>query len=491
MKSNIYKLTLIICMLCAVSCEVTNDLDEFKPQYVIDQDRAIVDAKSAELALTGAYSKLTNVEAWPFCSIFASLQAGTSIKGNFSSYALAIDANQPDPNQTSIKQIYAAFYSLIERANLIIREVPSISNQEFFSNPSRQDEIVAEAKILRAIGHFELLRFFGQFYDVNSNLGINVRLTPPADDTPLPRVSVQDTYEAILQDLNDAIASAPDLREKYFVNKTFAKGLKAKVLLYMGDYPEAAIVAKDVIDNSDSNFQLASTFSELFTNASTSILSSNESLFNFYSDASEDIGYGRFWGFGFTEAVASPSYRSLRTQSVVVNGQTISYDGSRIATIAPLGPPFFLPANSKYKFFIETFETFYYLRMAEVYLIYAEAEARSTNSVTTNALEALNAIRIRAGATTTGGNGFETYPATIPLNTFLEVVRMEKLVELGIESGEEWFDLIRYDFADGFNSGFKVSDSKATADNPDKFIFPIPQSSIETSNGVMIQNPSY
>ncbi|MGS0524406.1 RagB/SusD family nutrient uptake outer membrane protein [Zobellia nedashkovskayae] len=129
----------------------------------------------------------------------------------------------------------------------------------------------------------------------------------------------------------------------------------------------------------------------------------------------------------------------------------------------------------------------YHLRAAEVYLIYAEADARATNSVSSDALSALNEIRVRAGATTTGGDGFETYPATITLPQFLEAVRIEKHIELAIEMGEEWYDLVRYHFVDGFD----ITTVKASATDPNKYILPIDAITLEVGGNIVEQNPGY
>ena len=129
--------------------------------------------------------------------------------------------------------------------------------------------------------------------------------------------------------------------------------------------------------------------------------------------------------------------------------------------------------------------------MAEIYLIYAEADARAIKNVSPSALAALNTIRIRAGATSTGSDGFETYPSNISYEELLEAIRIEKLMELATEMGEDWYDLVRYDYADGFGSGFQVSDVKSTATDAEKFIMPIPATSIIAGQNIVKQNPGY
>ena len=63
--------------------------------------------------------------------------------------------------------------------------------------------------------------------------------------------------------------------------------------------------------------------------------------------------------------------------------------------------------------------------------------------------------------------------------------------ELFGEMGEEWYDLIRYDYADGFGSGFQVSDIKPTATNSDKFILPFDEKNLAAGNNIVVQNPGY
>ncbi|SFZ93090.1 Starch-binding associating with outer membrane [Flaviramulus basaltis] len=485
-------------LMCLTSCELTRDLDEFDPLYSLPAETAISDESSAEIALAGMYSILhqNDAEGNPNHSILPSTLSGVNAGGYFvflSAEDNAMIANNPPPDGPALTRIYTGQYVLVNRANWIINGVEKLTDDDFINN-NRRLEIIGEAKAMRALGHFHLLRLFGEFYDTSSSYGVNVRLEPATDDVAQPRVSVQETYDVILNDLDDAIASAPYLRAKYFANKIFVKGLKAKVLLYMGDYAQAATVAKDVIDNSGPNFALTDTFEELFDHSGVATLSNTEALFDVYSDAnqSEGLGLGNFWSI-FT-SVSNWFYDLPNTGTMTVNGQVINYDTARIPFMQT--GAYAIPGlgNGNMKFLQRSglqFETQYWLRMAEVYLIYAEADARSANGVSTDALEALNAIRIRAGATTTGNDGFETYPASITLDQFLQAVRIEKLVELASEQGEDWFDLIRYDYADGFGTGFQVSDQKPTAINSEKFIMPIPVASIEAGGGVIIQNPGY
>jgi len=482
-----------LAILSISSCQLTEDIDDFEPLFSLSAETGISNESTAELALTGAYSgfnQRSGNSGLPELFQIPSKLSGLAING-FSTISspehIGLITNAPIVQGTEASLgAYTRMYDLINRTNWIIEKVPEISDAEF-SNPTRKAEIVAEAKALRALGHFYILRLFGQFYDTSSVYGIVVKTAPTRSSEAFPRNTVQETYDQINQDLDDAISDAPDLRARFFTNKTFAKALKAKVQLYMGNYAEAASLAKDVIDNSGGSFSLAPAYDAIFDNTTNILFNSSEVIFGSKGEPGPGggVGIGNSWGFS---AVVNGAYvASVNTGTLTINGQVINYDNNRVAS--QFVPNQFNEFNCL-KYIsnpTEQFEMVYHLRMAEVYLIFAEANARANNSVTTDALNALNAVRIRAGATTTGGDGFETYPATITLNEFIEAVRIEKYVELGAEQGEEWFDLVRYHFEDGFD----ITTVKPTATTPNRYILPIDVVTIEAGGNVVDQNPGY
>ncbi|MDO6516001.1 RagB/SusD family nutrient uptake outer membrane protein [Zobellia uliginosa] len=486
----IYTLVLILMITCFSSCELAEEIDDFERPFSLGATE-ITNESTAELALTGIYAGFGTFIGGgnPHIYIIPSLLSGVAQPGfSRDAESEAISINVPLATGTvDMRGGYARLYGIINNANWLLEGIEDIP-EATFSNPDRKTEIIAEAKGMRATAHFYLLRLWGQFYDLNSNFGIVVKTTPATSNEAFPRNNVADSYAIIMEDLDNAIAHAPDLRAKYFINKSYAKALKAKVLLYQGNYPQAAALAKEVLDTSGSDFQLAATVTEIFDNTNEALFNSSELLFGSRGITNEeDLRLGNFWGGAYAEL--TDDYRNIFAENVVINGQTISYDdNNRFFEDLSGGAGKFAEF---FPFAEETFEMLYHMRIAELYLIYAEADARANNTVTADALGALNAVRTRAGATTTGADGFETYPINITLPEFLEAVRVEKWVELGTEMGEEWFDLVRYDAADGFGSGFQVSDVKPSATDPDKFILPIPSESIQSGGNVVEQNPGY
>ena len=120
-----------------------------------------------------------------------------------------------------------------------------------------------------------------------------------------------------------------------------------------------------------------------------------------------------------------------------------------------------------------------FLRLAEIYLIHAEAEARQGPTHYAAARTSLKVITDRAGYPENLVNG-------IPDNELLEAIRQHKWLELIAENGEEWFDLVRYTQAGDLGWGTIQKKLKKEW----QLIAPIPKSAM-TGNNKLEQNPQY
>lgn len=485
-----------ISLLLLSSCELAKDLDDYNPLYSLPAETAITNESSADLALTGIYSgfrQRSGGSGNPELYIFPDIMSGysqASFYYNTDPETVGWITNAPlSVGSDTQLGVYTRMYDLINRSNLFLESIAKLSDSDF-ETVGRRDEMIGEASILRAMGHFYLLRLFGQFYDVDSEYGITIKTASSQGADAFPRNKVAEVYEAILVDLDEGIALAPAMRGRMYTNKTFAKALKAKVLLYKGDFSQAAVLAKDVIDNVGTDFSLAADFAAQFQpHTSPALFDNPEVLFGSSGTPDASLGMGNFYD-GFFASIA-PVYFATTYDSINVGGQNIYFDGGRARSVLEENMDYGGYRTLKVKPRSGDYEMIYHMRLAEVYLILAEADARASASVTEVALNALNTLRTVRGATTTGGNGYETYPSSISFDQFMTAVRMEKAMELMAETGETWYDLVRFDYNDGFGSGFKVSDVKATAVNSDKFILPIPQETIDAGGSVVKQNPSY
>lgn len=119
-------------------------------------------------------------------------------------------------------------------------------------------------------------------------------------------------------------------------------------------------------------------------------------------------------------------------------------------------------------------------RFAEVLLSFAEAE-NELSGPTVAARDAIDAIRSRAG--------LGEVPQTIGTEQFRQLIRKERRMEMAFE-GIRYFDLKRWHIAGEVLN--QVTDGILTYKFEDKFYkWPIPQTEIDKSQGVLIQNEDY
>lgn len=142
---------------------------------------------------------------------------------------------------TFIKDMWKNCYAGISKANTAIKQIPPIK-----MNENRRNRLIAEAKALRALYYFNLVRFFG---DVPLILDLET-----VEDAKGPRDPKEKIYNQIIDDLTFAEANLP-LRSEYpaadegRINKGAAKILFGKVYLTMGEYQKAKDKLAEVVEH--------------------------------------------------------------------------------------------------------------------------------------------------------------------------------------------------------------------------------------------------
>lgn len=459
MKKHIYKLaTLLFATALLLSCNV----DNFLPEGVLTEKTLITDEATAQVALNGIYvasrANANGVEGLTIALTLYGAEQKLSL-GPSPGLQTFFDNNvKPaavDRSGGTLFTFYTKSYTLINLSNFFISKVekgvPGLSKE-------KTNQMLAEAKTLRANAYFMLLRVFGQFYDINSQYGVVATAQVIDGFTQLKRNTVSETYNLIISDLEFAVKYASNTKEHFYVNKSFSEGLLAKVYLYKGDFPKATIHAKNVIDDLGTDFALEDSYSSIFEQG----IQSKEVLYAPYFK--KDSGEENVIGFSSNTIKPSDYFAGFANSDP---RYTFTFDPN---------PDNILGTYNKYP---STGSSFYYLRVAEVYLIYAEALIRSEGDAQkTNALAALNKIRDRVGV-----------PAKTYVNkaTFLEDVRKEKMIELCVENAESWFDLVRYDRL----GDLQANTIKSGITNKNKLIFPIALSTLANNPNFGPQNPGY
>jgi len=474
MKIKYYILTLFGALALCSACSV----EDLEPVNELTEDVVITDASSANAVLNRVYNLHRNSGTRPQRTV--DMTIGLSLSGIDERIRIPIlpeindyASNQVKEDSGILLEHYREKYLLINNANYLLEKLKEGAAADL--SEERSLEMQAEARTMRAMAHFHILRIWGQFYDLYSNLGVVVSLSPLRGADPIERSTVADTYKAINDDLNFAMVNYPDgaTRERYYMSKSFAQALLAKVQLYMGNFTDAAANAKAVIDNASDNF-------ELYTSPQNDIWTQKwdnpEVLFAPYAagrtnnESTAETGKMEFALFPSTLLV------NLGDES------TGAIDGNYDPRINPVLYPWGSVKGYGYDKYparesdVTQFNIYYYMRMAEVYLIHAEAEIRKSGGDQTVALSSLNAVRGRQSVIA------KTWSDKA---TLLSDIRNEKSLELFTETGEAWFDLIRYHYLDDNFNAFSL---KASLNHEEQFIFPIPLNAIE-GNTALVKNP--
>ena len=131
----------------------------------------------------------------------------------------------------------------IARANMLIDSIHIVEGL----SPEMRDRMIAEAKFLRAVAHWELVKLFAQPYGYasdNSHPGVPLRTT--FNFNPVSRSSVGEVYTQVIADLETAAAELPEDNGNY-ANRDAARGYLAKVYFQMNDFENAYSFANGVI----------------------------------------------------------------------------------------------------------------------------------------------------------------------------------------------------------------------------------------------------
>ncbi|MCI2227628.1 RagB/SusD family nutrient uptake outer membrane protein [Polaribacter sp. MSW13] len=441
---------LIAIMFVTTSCELTDVLDNNPPNNLVPEN-VVKNQADLEALLNGVYSTIISRTTSYYYHEFETMPSalvGTMKQSGFGAANNDIRDNSVDFQNTVIRNYWNIVYEVVNLSNNVIDQAENLSEEEI--SESKRVEIIGEAKFLRAMATFDILRYFGQYWDESSNYGIVIRTEPSNFVTrSKARSTVAESYNQIYLDLEDAITDAPDFSVSYRASKTAAKALKARVLLYNGKFSEAAILAGQVID--EGTRTLETTFESTFTDG----LNSTEMILMTYRDANSDVDQNNRKRYYSGRAASSGWFKTL------ISGdprESFTYSGSVIKKVNQAS----------------TYRPTYYLRLAEMYLIKAEGLANSGETLL-NSKKPLDIIRNRAGT----GNSPATTMAELKEDIFEEYAK-----ELAYENGSVWAAAIRFG---------KIMTLKPSVTSSNQYILPIPEEEIIGNGEINLenQNPGY
>ncbi|EHQ28917.1 RagB/SusD family nutrient uptake outer membrane protein [Mucilaginibacter paludis] len=411
----------------------------------------------------------------------------------------ALSRDIHDASNDRVLAIWRQHYQGIGRANTAIDIIGGLS-----IDPVLRLRLAREAKFLRALLYFNLVRFFG---------AIPLVLHTSTDLTNLktPRSAVDVVYTQIIADLTDA-ENLPAIytgTDKGRATSGAAKALLAKVYLTRRNWDGAIAKAAEVINNKAAyGYDLPVSFADNFDYTKRN---SGEIIYatDFTLNASL-VSYNYLFASSWPSATgnradvpADISLYSLYASNDIRRAKT--FYTSKVALVGT-NPTVFTYAAPGYfnKYVTDAYAyagingyaapiSFPVLRYADLLLIYAEALNEKNNGPTAAAFEALNEVRRRAFSQPIYSPG--AYDVTALTNGtytgFQDAVWLERRLELACEANR-WFDLVR-ETRDGksrlVSEVSKIASKTAVSERNN--LFPIPQSQRDLDPEGLPQNPGY
>lgn len=447
--NQLKKIILLPFIVLATSC---NDyfLDE-KPLESVSNNVSIINSATANTAVLGVYSQLQNrlYYGGDGYAAMAALSSGDHIWVGTLNYYNAFTTHTYRADNTLINNVWNQIFSTINGANNVIDKVGALPESTI--TPALRNQYIGEAYFVRALAYFDLARAWG-------NVPLVLKATNTAKDfSGVKQSTKKQVYTQVLKDLDTAEGLLPTTLNRNRATKKTVYALKSRVHLYNEDWQKAIDYASLTI--ADNSYELVSWPTIL------SALNTKESIFELAFATADQSSHFGSW--------SSVDYRNQFAPgpNIYADLQVTANAGDRKSLIDDIS------TSSKLNYFVQKLywrptgeSPTYILRLAEQYLIRAEAYLKILVPNETLALQDLNAVKARANASTVNINDTQL---------LLDAIAAEKRLEFVLEP-HRWFDLTRTGKADDVLG----------VTNQNLWIFPIPFNDLEVDDD-LVQNPGY
>lgn len=492
-------------ILAASLSSCVNDWLDVAPSDGTDAGAALTSSSDLAAARTGMYkalkgnSSLVDYYGQQFF-VYGDVHAGDDYQynnlGGSNRASFYYDMNYQTASEftSSSNVAWKSPYIVIGRANRIIAAAEGGALSDAAEAKATIDQYAAEAKVLRALAHFDLVRIYGKPYteDQGASLGVPLVTEVLESNAKPARSTVAEVYTQVVKDLTEAISSnaLATETEPGYVSVWGAKAILSRVYLNMGDYANALSVAEDIIKYSGAALW---TRDQYFKAWDASTPNESEFLFRLNVTGSTDNndlnGIGNLQQRdGYKEMVATKKFVDMLTSDPkdVRNGMFLPATAAKEVATYGTNKVFLNKlrgqgGNSRNVTIVPI------IRLSEVYLTAAECAFRNNDK--TKAVEYLNDL-VKNRTTT------EASLATVD-NITLERILIERRKEL-IGEGQRYFDALRNNetitrYTSEADKGWHKTLSKdAQSFNRDYFkaIAAIPQAEINANPNIK-QNTGY
>ncbi len=381
--------------------------------------------------------------------------------------------------------MWNGFYLGIRNANIVIANAPA----NLDDGQEAVDQYVAEARFLRAYFYLQLVRNWG---------GVPLRTELNMEEQNLPRNSIDQVYDLILEDLLAAESGLPEDQSEIGRPTSFAaKTMLADVYLDLAMYDDARSKAMEVIQSNKYSLVPVTTRDDFWNIFGPDVITSLEEIW--YIKYSHLEGQGNFMGwivnhastnlynfggaFAHYSVATDPFYQNWPDDDLRKSLWDIADFGLGDSTIVTRKFP---DPNAVTRNDISTDFPIY--RYAEVLYIFAEADTRVKGAPTPEALDAVNQVHRRAlGLDPTQPASTDFVAGDYNLESFIDLIIEERGYEFIFEA-KRWFTLKRT------GKAAEILKENRGVDIPEKhYLWPLPNSELNFNEAINDddQNPGY
>ncbi|RKR81764.1 putative outer membrane starch-binding protein [Mucilaginibacter gracilis] len=420
-------MALVILTLSVTNYGCNKFLDQ-KPADSLTRDQFFQNETDANAAMVGVYDALqgcvTQFLNWGEFRgdlVTATIQSTT----NYPYY----ESFSPDATTNiSIASDWTAVYKMIGRANIVIESVPGIVNLDRNFTQQKSDAIVGQARFLRALGYFYLVRAFKDvplILSASSSDDVTFRVPKSSSSVVLDQIEADLSFAANVVPVQYSSVQ----QTRGFASKGAVYATLTDVYLWRAKYQQAVDASQKVLDNSLYSLVSGASWFSLFAQKNTS-----ESIFEVQFDykISENNSLRGVSG-NFTVNPVLTNYYNIEQD--VVRGLNNTYVNAGSFVFWKYSG---LSVNGTTNISRPTDDPdFIIYRLADIMLLRAEALSHLDVPQKQEAINLLNQIRSRAGiATYVGIDG------TVDGTLIESYILKERAMELAME-GKRWFDLVR------------------------------------------------
>ncbi len=459
-----FQVTVWLLALCSASCDFLTEI----PEDFLSPANFYATAADAKAATIGVYSRL-GYRSGDFLQI-SDVTSDLLTPGEPARQAgLELDTYTFDPTQEDLATLWQSVYRAINEANTVIARVPQIEMDE-----SEKTRLVGEARFLRSLFYFDLVRIFG---------GVPLVLDETTDLSSLnvSRSTEDEIFNQLVDDLNFAVEALPaqiSSGEMGRAAKGAALTLLAKVYLYRNQYDLVVQKCREVMTLPYGLMPINQLWDPAYENGPEHIFSIQ------YVAGIRGSGFNATFGVRGAEAPYT-GFSSVFVEEKFVNSfepidkrKDVSILESYVngnGVVVQIKPHVFKYFNPNGPTPSDTDTNWPIFRYADILLMLAEALNELDGSPSNDAYEAVNEVRQRSGLL--------PLSAGLSHEAFREAVLQERAWEFCFES-ERWFDLKR--------TGKLIDGMSALGKNIQQkhLLFPIPQREMDI-NPELAQNPGY